>query len=309
MVDLGAHGSRIWLRRSGLAARHPTTCRRCGRSKGHCAEPAGARGELLGRDAAVKDVAEQLHAERLVSLVGIGGTGKTRLALGAAAEVIEDFPDGVWFVDPGAGDRGAPPRRGHRRRGRSRVGRHRRPGGSAEHAALTPEGPPGPRQLRALRRPGRRARRHAPRRDPPGALPGHQQGASRIGRRASGARHPAGGRRDLRSPGWRCWPLRPRTWGCRSVPTTSKQPRARPRRPSARARAGRARSYDISASRNCSAGSIGASTCWSGRVGAVADGRRRCGACCKTPGTSSTSGTGSCCARWRPFRSPSTWTR
>src|SRR5262249_52520105 len=39
-----------------------------------------------------------LPAVRLVTLTGPGGTGKTRLALQVAAEVIDDFDHGVWFV-------------------------------------------------------------------------------------------------------------------------------------------------------------------------------------------------------------------
>jgi len=36
---------------------------------------------------------------RLLSLTGAGGAGKTRLALQAAADLIDEFPDGVWFVE------------------------------------------------------------------------------------------------------------------------------------------------------------------------------------------------------------------
>lgn len=36
---------------------------------------------------------------RLVTLIGTGGTGKTRLALQIAADLLDIFPDGVWFVE------------------------------------------------------------------------------------------------------------------------------------------------------------------------------------------------------------------
>ncbi|SDH36835.1 non-specific serine/threonine protein kinase [Lentzea fradiae] len=42
-----------------------------------------------------------LSESRLVTLTGVGGVGKTRLALRAAAETNRAFPDGVWFVDLG----------------------------------------------------------------------------------------------------------------------------------------------------------------------------------------------------------------
>jgi len=35
----------------------------------------------------------------MVTLVGAGGTGKTRLTLEAAAELIGAFPDGVWLIE------------------------------------------------------------------------------------------------------------------------------------------------------------------------------------------------------------------
>jgi predicted ATPase len=44
-------------------------------------------------------VTAHLLLHRLVSLVGIGGSGKTRLAQATAATAIEQYPDGVWFID------------------------------------------------------------------------------------------------------------------------------------------------------------------------------------------------------------------
>jgi class 3 adenylate cyclase len=54
---------------------------------------------LLGREQAVTDVTRLLDATALVTVVGVGGMGKTRLALAVAAEVADRFVDGVWFCD------------------------------------------------------------------------------------------------------------------------------------------------------------------------------------------------------------------
>jgi predicted ATPase/class 3 adenylate cyclase len=54
---------------------------------------------FIGREAELRGLVETLRSSRLVTLTGFGGMGKTRLALQAAAEVAEDFPGGVWFVD------------------------------------------------------------------------------------------------------------------------------------------------------------------------------------------------------------------
>src|SRR5918997_1135113 len=55
---------------------------------------------LIGREREVGEVCGRLGQEdmRLLTLTGPGGTGKTRLALQAAADVLEDFEDGVFFV-------------------------------------------------------------------------------------------------------------------------------------------------------------------------------------------------------------------
>src|SRR5918998_285197 len=56
---------------------------------------------LVGREAEIAHVSSMIEREgaRLVTLTGPGGTGKTRLALAVAAEALDSFPDGVWFVD------------------------------------------------------------------------------------------------------------------------------------------------------------------------------------------------------------------
>ncbi|MCW3054423.1 MAG: hypothetical protein JWN14_3593 [Chthonomonadales bacterium] len=57
--------------------------------------------DLIGREDERLEVAARLRGSRLVTLVGPGGIGKTRLALEVAAEGIEDtawYPDGVWLV-------------------------------------------------------------------------------------------------------------------------------------------------------------------------------------------------------------------
>ena len=54
---------------------------------------------FIGRDAQVAELATLVGAHRLVSLVGVGGVGKTRLALQVAAELAPSFVDGVWLVE------------------------------------------------------------------------------------------------------------------------------------------------------------------------------------------------------------------
>jgi predicted ATPase/class 3 adenylate cyclase len=54
---------------------------------------------FIGRETELADVRKLLGATRLLTLLGMGGLGKTRLSLQVAAEVLDDYPDGVWFVE------------------------------------------------------------------------------------------------------------------------------------------------------------------------------------------------------------------
>jgi predicted ATPase/class 3 adenylate cyclase len=53
---------------------------------------------FLGREREVDEVLGLLRSSRLLTLTGAGGSGKTRLAVQAAAEAAESFPAGVWWV-------------------------------------------------------------------------------------------------------------------------------------------------------------------------------------------------------------------
>ena len=54
---------------------------------------------FVGREHELDDIAELLRAHRLVTLTGLGGAGKTRLALEAATRQIGAWTGGVWLVD------------------------------------------------------------------------------------------------------------------------------------------------------------------------------------------------------------------
>ena len=51
---------------------------------------------LIGRDAEVSDIQAAVCSHRLVTLIGVGGVGKTRLALDVATQLADEFVDGVW---------------------------------------------------------------------------------------------------------------------------------------------------------------------------------------------------------------------
>lgn len=57
---------------------------------------------LIGRQDDLDGLAARLQEARLVTVVGAGGVGKTRLALAAAERLRDRFPDGIWLADLGA---------------------------------------------------------------------------------------------------------------------------------------------------------------------------------------------------------------
>jgi len=54
--------------------------------------------DLVGREDEQIEVAARLRRSRLVTLVGLGGIGKTRLAIATASEIVQEYADGVWLV-------------------------------------------------------------------------------------------------------------------------------------------------------------------------------------------------------------------
>jgi len=54
---------------------------------------------FIGRESELDEVQAAVKAHRLVTLTGVGGVGKTRLAVEVAARLVDEFPDGVWFFE------------------------------------------------------------------------------------------------------------------------------------------------------------------------------------------------------------------
>ncbi len=54
---------------------------------------------FVGRERERAEVEEMLTSTRLLTLLGMGGLGKTRLSLQIGATVMDAYPDGVWFID------------------------------------------------------------------------------------------------------------------------------------------------------------------------------------------------------------------
>jgi predicted ATPase len=93
--DLANPINAFQLRAPGLRAEFPPL-RTVDTSPGNLRKPTTS---FIGRDSEVADVVTAVRAHRLVTLTGSGGVGKTRLALEVAAQLMDEFPDGVWLFE------------------------------------------------------------------------------------------------------------------------------------------------------------------------------------------------------------------
>ena len=54
---------------------------------------------FIGREEELEELRRRVSDRALITIVGMGGIGKTRLALQLASDIIDQFPGGAWFVD------------------------------------------------------------------------------------------------------------------------------------------------------------------------------------------------------------------
>ena len=54
---------------------------------------------MIGRESEITEIEAAVKAHRSVTLTGVGGVGKTRLAVEVAGRLADEFPDGVWFLE------------------------------------------------------------------------------------------------------------------------------------------------------------------------------------------------------------------
>jgi predicted ATPase/class 3 adenylate cyclase len=103
LVDLGEHRLRDLSRAIGVfQVTHPALPREFAPLQSLDVLPGNLPVQLtsfIGRDDERKRIADELRHAHVVTLTGVGGVGKTRLALEVAADVIPEYRAGAWFVE------------------------------------------------------------------------------------------------------------------------------------------------------------------------------------------------------------------
>ena len=79
----------------GTRASKPSPVRSFGRRTTNLPDEVSS---FLGRDVELGNLRQALTKHRMVTVTGAGGMGKTRTASRLAAELLDEFPDGVWFI-------------------------------------------------------------------------------------------------------------------------------------------------------------------------------------------------------------------
>jgi len=102
-IDLGPHRpGELGRAEHVLGSRHPYSMAESAPVRSIDISPNNLPTEMtsfIGRAAELAAVGERLAGSRVLTLAGTGGCGKTRLALQAAADAIDAYRDGVWWVE------------------------------------------------------------------------------------------------------------------------------------------------------------------------------------------------------------------
>src|SRR5262245_18155957 len=110
LLDLGAHALRDYRRRERIVqVLHPELERDCPPLSALEAFAGNLPVQVtsfVGREDDLSQVVELLKDSRMVTLVGAGGVGKTRLAVQVAAELLPRYPNGAWMCELAAADDG-----------------------------------------------------------------------------------------------------------------------------------------------------------------------------------------------------------
>ena len=87
-----------WLRREPIRARRSGIFTR-GKKRLQRNNLPAQLSSFIGREAEITEIKQLLAENRLLTLTGAGGSGKSRLALQVAVDLLAEYPDGIWLVE------------------------------------------------------------------------------------------------------------------------------------------------------------------------------------------------------------------